>query len=361
MFYDPTPTNKINYLTSIAKQAGATLVINHHPHVVGGFDWRDQSLTVWTSLESYLLAVYVREGKVVRAYVEPLIIDGFLPHGLTGDLADYVVRGAAGREPGPFVVESGAMEMDFNGHALQQTHTHIIDGGSGAGIIIPVPQAQWVSDFKGAGRLQLGRDLLWVGSFENEEVGSASRSAPLWDLNTGGVKIGLDYAYDGEAGIHLERGAQNTGDAVTSNVHRVPIGPYADLSITGMLRLDGAAVVQAQLSWYSSTSGASASKTTQPIAVGSSTSWQPFRLEVQAPKGAVAVGLFLRLSPPTQGTASADFDNIRIIEWAPLNSPYNPLYDYALVRGPGELTFSQQVLPGAEEWLVADPTIQPIK
>jgi hypothetical protein len=67
----------------------------------------------------------------------------------------------------------------------------------------------------------------------------------------------------------------------------------------------------------------------------------------------VALGLYLRLKPPDKGTASADFDNIRIIEWANRNVPYSPLYNFALLTGSGELTFTQQVLPGAESWLSA--------
>lgn len=371
--YDPTPTTKISYLTSIARQAGAALVINHQPHVTGGFQWKDQALTAWTmgtfvsdqtvwpSLQSYLLAVYLREGKVVRAYVEPLIIDGFLPHGLTGELADYVVRGAAGREPGPFVMESGAMELDLDGRALQQTYVQNVDGGSEAGVIIPMPQAQWISNFNGTGKLRLGRDLLWVGSFENAEVNSASGGPPLWNLSLGGIQIGPEYAYEGQTGIRLERGARNNGDAVTTNLHRVSIKPYADLSITGMVRAESGAVIQSQLSWYSANSGPSFSKTIRPLETQSSPGWQPFRLDLQAPRGAIAVGLFFRLSPPDKGTATADFDNIRMIEWASPAASYSPLYNYALLTGSGELTFTQQILPGAEKWLVTQPTIQPIQ
>jgi poly-gamma-glutamate synthesis protein (capsule biosynthesis protein) len=370
--YDPNPTIKISYLTSIAKQAGATLVINHQPHVVGGFQWRDQALTAWTmgtfladqtvwsALESYMLAVYVREGKVIRAYVEPLMLDGFLPHGLTDELADYVVRGAAGREPGPFVMESGAMEIDLDGRVLQHTYTQKMESDSDAGIIIPVPQAQWVSDFKGNGKLQLGRDLLWVGSFENDEVNSSSGGVPLWDLSMGNLQVGQDFAYEGKAGIHLERGAKNIKEVVTSNIHRVLIQPYANLTITGMARISRADVASIQLSWYSATSGPSFSKTMQPIEVQSSNSWQPFRFDVRAPRGAVAVGLFLRLKPPAQEIAAVDFDNIRMIEWAPPTVEYSPFYNYALLTGSGELTFTQQVLPGAEQWLTVNPTIQPI-
>jgi 3-hydroxymyristoyl/3-hydroxydecanoyl-(acyl carrier protein) dehydratase len=68
----------------------------------------------------------------------------------------------------------------------------------------------------------------------------------------------------------------------------------------------------------------------------------------------------LRLRPPDKGTASADFDNVRIIEWAGPSAPYGPLYNYALLTGSGELKFTQQVLPGAEMWLT-DPSAQQIK
>jgi hypothetical protein len=368
--YDPTPTSKITYLTEIARQAGATLVINHHPHVGGGFQWKDQSLiawtmgsflsdqTIWPSLESYMLSVYLRDGKVIRAYVEPLIIDGFLPHGLTDELADYVVRGAAGREPGPFIMESGAMEVDLDGRALQRTYTQTMDGGSDSGEIITIPQMQWISDFKGTDKLLLGRDLLWVGGFENDEVDSASHGAPLWDLNLGGIQLGQDYAYEGETGIRLKRGASSINDAVTTNLHRVLVDAYTNLSVTGMIRIDQGGVALAQLSWYEATFGPSFLKTINPIEVQSYGTWQPFRFDVQVPKNAVALGVYLRLTLPDKGTNTADFDNIRIIEWASPRAQYSPLYNYALLTGFGEITFAQEVLPGAEQWFTVPPADQ---
>jgi poly-gamma-glutamate synthesis protein (capsule biosynthesis protein) len=361
--YDRTPTLKIDYLTEIAKRAGASLVINHQPHVVGGFSWEAQSLiawtmgsflsdqTVWSTLESYMLAVYIREGKVIRAYVEPLIIDGFVPHGVADELADFIARGAAGRVPGPFVVENGAMEVDLDGRVLQYAYTETMDGGSSPGTTISLPQAQWISDFKGPGRLRLGRDLLWVGGLENAEVDSASGAAPLWDLSLGNIQIGPDFAYEGNAGIRLTRGAKSTNDVVTTNIHRVWVEPYSQLSITGMARINQRGVGLLQLSWYSGTSGPSFTKMTQPIEVQTDGSWQPFRFDVQVPTGAKALGLYLRLTPPVNGTATADFDNIRIIEWAKPNTAYSPLYNYVLLRGSGDLTFTQQILPGAESWL----------
>ena len=363
--YDRNPTSKITYLTEIARRAGATLVINHQPHVVGGLSLKDQSLvawtmgsffsdqTVWPSFESYMLTVYLQEGKIVRVYVEPLIIDGFLPHGLTGELADYVVRGAAGREPGPFIMESGAMEVDLNGRALQHTYIQAMESNSRTGEIIAMPQAQWISGFKGTGKLLVGRDLLWVGGFENDEVDSASRGALLWDLNLGDIQIGSDYAYEGETGIRMTRGANKIEDAVTTNLHRVLVIPSTNLSITGMIRINQGVNVLAQLSWYQGTVGPSFMKTTQPIAIQTYGTWQPFRIDVQVLPKATALGLYLRLTPPDKGTVTADFDNIRIIEWAKPGAKFSPLYNYALLSGTGDLTFAQEILPGAEQWLTS--------
>jgi poly-gamma-glutamate synthesis protein (capsule biosynthesis protein) len=367
--YDRNPTTKLSYLTEIARQAGATLVVNHHPHVVGGFSLKDQSLitwtlgslfsdqNMWTSFESYMLAVYLREGKIIRAYVEPLIIDGFVPHGLSSEMADYVVRGAAGREAGPFIMESNAMEVDLDGQALQTTYIQNMDGGAAPGTLIPIPQAQWISDFKGTGKLSLGRDLLWVGSFENDEVDSTSYGAPLWDLNLGNVKVGQDFAYEGKIGIRLAKGASGTSDAVTTNLHRISVAPLSKLSITGMVRIVPGGAALAQLSWYQSAIGPSFSKDTHPIEVQADSMWQSFRIDVQVPSNAVALGLYFRLPPPVQGTVSADFDNIRIIEWAGSQARYSPLYNYALLTGAGNVTFAQEILPGAEQWVLppADP------
>ena len=361
--YNRTPTDKIVYLTEVARQAGATLVINHHSHVVGGFSLENQSLVAWTignflfdqiiwqSFESYMLSVYLREGKIVRAYLEPLIIDGYIPYGLTGELADYVVRGAAGREPGPFIMEGGAMEVDLEGRAVQKTYTQTMVGDLDKGEIISIPQAQWISNFQGTGTLVLGRDLLWVGGFENDEVDSPSSGAPLWDLNLGGVQVGGDYAYEGETGIRLTRGSSNILDVVTTNMHRVLVDPFTDLSVTGMIRINQKTAAQIQFSWYTQSFGPSTLKETYPIEVQSADVWQPFRFDVQVPKDIFALGVYMRLLPPEKGTIIADFDNIRIIEWAEPEVPYSPLYNFALLTGSGDLTFTQEILPGAEQWI----------
>ena len=369
--YVRTPSNQVARLTTTARNAGATLVINHHPHVAGGFSWDEQSLVawsmgnfifdqdVWPTFESYLLTVYLKNGKVSRAFADPLMIEDYVPRGITGQQADHVIRNAAS-EQGPFVLENGVMELDVNHRAIQMEYAKSLDGGAEPGQIIAIPQSQWISGFKGTGTLTLGRDLLWIGAFEDEGVDGAPGTPPFWNTAKESLQVGAEYAYEGKTGIRLTRSASNSSDAVTSHLHRVLLHPRANVSVTGMLRASPGAAVLMQMSWYSDYKGPSFLRTTEPITVQVQDQWQPFRFDAQAPPDAVALSVFLRLVPPPQGNATADFDNLRIIEWAPADTGYSPFYEYALLTGKGELTFTQKVLPGAEPWLT-DPVADQIK
>ena len=354
--YTRVPSAIVEKYSRVARQAGAALVINHHPHVVSGLSWDEPTLTawslgnfifdqtVWPTLESYMLTVYIRDGKIVRAFIEPLIIDEFLPHGLTGGMAEFVAREAAGRIPGPFVIEGGAVEVDLTGQAESRTTVESLSGDPSTGTVFPVPDGQWASGFEGGGDLLLGRDLLWVGSFEPEMVQNGPVGPLLWPL-TDSQLFGEDFAYQGFGGIRLIRGAQNQADSVTTHLRRITVTEGGQLSIIGMARPAPGALTSLQISWYPSTVGPSSERYNQVLPLESNAEWQPFRVDLQVPKGIVAAGIFIRLSPPVDGTTSLDLDNLRLIEWADPQADFSPLYTHFLLTGEGNVTFQQDLLP----------------
>ncbi|MGI9180295.1 MAG: CapA family protein [Longimicrobiaceae bacterium] len=364
--YGRSPSPQVRRLSYTAREAGARLIVNHHPHVVGGFDWDGSSLvawtlgnfifdqTVWPTFESYLLAVHVRRGEVVRAYTEPLIIEGYLPRGVTGALADYVARGAAGREPGPFRVEDGAMEVDIAGHASTRDTVIPVHGNSERGTIFRLGPGWSITGAKEGLVVRLGRDLLWTGSFEDEVVGTEYRGRPpLWTFAGPGKEARPEYTFAGSAGVRLRRAARSEADVVFAPLHRILVDPRRELTVLGTFRasteqtLTGApATGSVQLSWYPDTRGPSVYQTIEPLNTGDDNDWQPFRIDETVPPYAIAVGLYLRLSPPARGQATADFDDVRLIEWAPEGARFSPLYTHFLVKGSGEVRLSRDVLPG---------------
>jgi hypothetical protein len=118
-----------------------------------------------------------------------------------------------------------------------------------------------------------------------------------------------------------------------------------------MMRANPGAVVLMQMSWYSDLNGPSFLQTTEIIQAQAIDQWESFRIDTEVPLEAIALNVFLRLTPPFEGTVTSDFDNIRIIEWAPDDASYSPYYTDALLIGEGDLTLTQAVLPGAEQWI----------
>ena len=371
--YGRTMSPGVSRYSGVAREAGADLVINHHPHVIGGFEWDGEVLTaetlgnflfdqtVWTTLQSYLVAVHMRRGEVVRAYIEPLMIENYLPKGLTGAQAEFVAREAT-RVPGPFVVESHAMEVDVRGAALRRDTPIAITGGTGT--IYTPSRGHWISAFEGEGRIRLGRDLLWVGNFEDADVDGEILESKLWRIDGSDKFIGPAYAYAGEGGLRLYRNQTNADDVTFTHLYRIILdapGTGMELSLVGKVRARHGANVTLQLSWYPETRGHSSRKTLVPLELSPNEEWQNFRVDAVVPDDAVAVAVYLRLSPPVQGESPTDFDNLRLIAWDPAavsEAPeeeteavaFTPRYDHALISGNGTVTLSQAVLPGGEEW-----------
>lgn len=347
--YGHEPSYNIQWLTNVARGAGASLVINHHPHVPGGFDWDGSSMvawtlgnfafdqTVWPTFESYMLVVHVRKGEVIRAYAEPLMVEDYAPKAVTGELADSIVRRAVGLSSAGFVVADGAVESDFQAnYASEQVHLPSINGA-----LVRLSTGEWIPD--GADAYRLGRDLLWVGSFEDEDVDGDVQEGALWNLMGEGKTVTPLAAYSGEVGLRLNSSSNFALDNVATHAHRILIEPGTELSVIGQVRGSVNADVALQLSWYPDTRGRSSSRFVETVEIPRD-EWGSFRFDVVAPDDAIAVGLYLRLAPPANGQSFVDFDDLAVIAWRGANDGMTVQYNYVDLLGASSLVANRSVL-----------------
>ncbi|MGH8963852.1 MAG: CapA family protein, partial [Actinomycetes bacterium] len=302
--YGREPSSTVQRLTATARAAGAQLVINHHPHVVGGLDWDGRSLaawslgnlvfdqTVWPTFQSYVLVVHVRRDEVVRAYLEPVMVEDYVARGVGSRLADHVARAAAGLSRGPFVLEDGAVELDLDDRIAEDAQVVQLSG-SPTGTITEIA-AGWRLDRVDPASGQCGTDLMWVGDFDGPVV-SAGAGA-LWSTEPDARAV-LAPAPDYGGVFRLRRTDDNSEAVVASPLHRMlltnpgsvalrrarseldgeavpplrPGGPraQAQLSLTGSLRAGPGATVEVQISWYPDTRGPSSAQTVQVFDEGS--------------------------------------------------------------------------------------------
>ena len=363
--YERRPSKHVRRLSDAARRAGATLVINHHPHVVGGLNSQERSLTAftlgnlvfdqraWPTFQSYLLTVHLRRGRVVRAYAEPLRIDAFTPAPIGGDEAVHVAREAAGREPGqPVVIENGAAEVDTGGRARQATRRVALDGRPGQGEIYRLMDESRVGALADPDAAQFGRDLLWVGGFEDLELERGDRPAELWDLGAGG-SVGPQSARSGALGARVERAASDRRAAVIAPRHRMLLEGGRDVSAVGAVRTARGGRVRLQLSMYDDTRGSSVTR--KVVTLPARSRWEAFRVDARVPRGTVAIGLFVKVQPSPGQRTSADLDDLRVVEWKPSGTPAGPLYDYLRVTRPTTALMVHPYLPGGD----AVPPLRP--
>lgn len=359
--YQREASETVKKYTQAAREAGAHLIINHHPHVTSGLDWDGRSLvawslgnflfdqTVWPTLNSYLLGVTMRRGEVLNAYIEPLMIEDYIPQGLRGEQAEFVARGAWGYSSEGFISLDGGLEADFNQHAQTQTITLPLDSEDEEQFV-QIPTDYYVTAVHGIDHYQIGEDILWVGDFEDQDTDTDSNENSLWRLDGVDKTVGTEFAYRGQNGLRLYRDDNNDDDVMLTPLYRILIKAGTAVSAQGKVRANDNAKITLQLSWYPETRGSSSSRTQVPIVIKQDQQWQTFNVNAVAPEDAVAVGLFIKVSPPDKGETEADFDDLRLIAWQAENSEFNPRFNYLKFSGRGEIKLQRQVLSGTQAW-----------
>ncbi|HEY0868181.1 MAG TPA: hypothetical protein VGE01_12420, partial [Fimbriimonas sp.] len=292
--------------------------------------------------------------------LEPTMIQGFTPTGITGAHADYVAQGAAGRGDRALPVENGAVEAIEPPGTERSIQEISLDGGSN-GAVFQIATGWTVQ--KAEGNVQVGRDLLWTGDFEDRLVGrNTLPAAPLWNFYGYDKRVSQRSAYAGRAGARLQRNSGSELEAVLTPMHRFLLSSAKEYTILGKYRTSiqpgggPESLPTVQISWYGDTKGASGTRDQERLAL--SDSWTSFQWGLSRPPQAVAAGLYFRLGRGAFGQSWVDLDNVKVVEWYGPPDGRSRDSDHVLVRGEARLRMSKRVLPGSVEQ--SQPPLTPV-
>ncbi len=358
--YQSEPTEPVAQIVARARSSGASLIFNHHPHVLGGLRWDGRSLvadslgnflfdqTLWDTFPSLMLEVQLSRGRIRRVTGYPLLLHGFRPHAAVGGLADWIVEGVATRQPGPWQLESGVLEADLSGRARAKVGWNELAGGTESPRLWQIPAEARFCGARGVSGLQLGRDLIGVGRFEDELVGVPPATGAQWILAHRDQRLDTAAAYQGRYGVRLRRQSNHRQPVLLRPLHRLPVRPGQQLSLLTWVRGSARATARLQLSWFASRRGLSEARLTHPIQLSRAGQWQPMRLDLQVPDHTVAVGVAVALDPPPFGRVHLDVDDLALVQW---HAPAEALRlgpNYVRVKsGGGRICLVHSSLPGA--------------
>ncbi|MDP9396084.1 MAG: CapA family protein [Actinomycetota bacterium] len=327
--YGAEQTAVVRRLTEVARRAGADVVVNGHPHVVGSVEHSRSAVVaetmgnllfdqqVWPTFLSYLLRVDVRAGAPLAATVDPLLLEDYVPRPTVGLVADSASRRAAGLAPAssPLLVPPGALAGPRAGSTVSR------EVRLQAGTVARLAPGWWAAAADG-GSAAAGEDLLWTGSFEDMDTAPDTAGAHLWALGSSG-DVTPDAACSGRVGARLQRSPVSTLDVVVSPRHRQLVTAGSRVSLLAAVRRASPGA-RLELRWYGDTKGASGAVESVEVPAGAHRAGRCalVRIDAVVPPGVVAAQPFLRLVAPPGVHRGAELavDDVRLVVWAPVGT-----------------------------------------
>ena len=248
MEYAPAPSQALVDAAHQAVDAGADLVVAHHPHVLQGAEWYRGALILWsmgnlvfdqdrfiTFPSAFLRTVWEADGTLLDARLLPIYMDGYRPVPVAGEAGRAVLLQAWDRswiDGQSTRLEDGRELVVYPSSRDPQASRGAMVYEWGTGRLLPdepAPQTEVVTlppsgwaDLPRTGLvrrglvadpapdLRVGRHLVGVGHFENDDVDADVDDVPGWVIDSDDAVLTGRDAATGRTSLQLVRGPDNT-------------------------------------------------------------------------------------------------------------------------------------------------------
>lgn len=349
---EPTPSER--ELRRLALDLGADVLINHHPHVLQGFEaWNGKliahslgnfvfDLSYVETMPTGVLTLEVDPTGITGYRFTPAFIDRWIPRPATGNLGREILGWLADQSRAMNVV----MVPDPAATPAPQARLHLSRAGLDSTVapraldFVPVEQDGYVvspplllpddgfltavpgisGGGDGAGwEVAWGRELLWHTGFEEE-------GADFWDVNTDDESLDAAVSHGGSRSLRIKRDAAQSGQTGTDlRAHLMCRGDRRH-SAAGWLKAENAARARIMARFYATrTTETPLSDTDLAERFTGSADWTRQWRDLETPPTAAWFELRCAVEPPATGTGTAWFDDLAFIEWEPWQALDGPL------------------------------------
>lgn len=370
------PTLDERALRRSVLDAGADILINHHPHVLQGFEGY-QGRLIAHSLGNFVFDLYypetfptlvltleIEKDGIAGCTFTPAWIDDYIPHPATGVLGYEIMdRIADYSTPMNAVVtidrESNTARVYADRAGVDSTRIDTalylgLEDRNGWWISAPtaLPDLGDLSALDAAGlEVRWGREILWHGGFEDE-------GATLWDDNTADEVLDEDRYHSGKRSLRVSRASSASGQTGTDLEKHLPCDPAKAHSALGWLYAENAAESRIMVRFYADRSSESPLSDTDLAArFTGDCGWTEQWIDLATPGNGVYFELRCGTEPPAAGTGRTWFDDLALIEWedwstgGEILAPNN--YRFVQVRSATEL---QEAPMTVTETVYGDPS-----
>ena len=260
--FSTAPSSGIQAAARAAIDAGADLVVGHHPHVLQGVEFYDDRLIVWslgnfifeqdflsTFPSAYLRTVW-EDGELLQAQLVPLVIEAYRPVPCVDDAArrtlasmweqslagatssrgsDGAIRSLLDEEAGEDAAQ-GQPRFRIDHHAAMISQgtldefTQPIELAGHTPTVWVIPGLTWLPlQDPAPDGVDVGRSLFGRGGFEDMDTDDRADDATHWQLDTNAKELVAERPHDGKWCMKIERSRTNTSDVVVHPIARITL------------------------------------------------------------------------------------------------------------------------------------------
>lgn len=367
---------------------GAQMVIAHHPHVAQGVGLIQNKIAVLglgnlafdQDRQETLLGLIARVdmvgGDTQQLRMLPVYLEDYRPRLISGNLADKFLRrigelstmgllvypyqgqGWVALNPADAVAVDSTVQITITIPESGSAVVDLRDLASSANSLLMVTAGTGVS-------MQLGRDQMLYGDFEDWDGDKDVQEAARWNLESESRYVCQSHAYRGNAALCLTRGVEHSGATIAAYRNRIRVvgdeldAPNKDLSLYGYVKAVNAGAISVDAEYYASFGELTFGGEQLYSHSGGSFDWQAFNVKLNMPAdiakagaekqgefNARAVRVFLKQAPPSRGEGLVVFDDVAVINWeakpalgSVIATP-NPFEFIRLTGSPGQVTLN---------------------
>lgn len=259
--YAEVPSDPLRTSAYAAIDAGADLVVGHHPHTLQGFEYYQGKLIAWSlgnlvfdqdflvTFPSAILRTIWEDNRMIQARLIPIALDNYRPVPQADETARLILRqvsdcGASGGTaergadarvrailPGDGTSPAGnSPAFQFERHTallmdtLPAETTLALSIPAGQPVALPASGLVWgpLQNTPPVG-VSVGKSLFSFGGFENDGAGQALEAAAFWNIDSDYKQVVSVPAFEGRHSLQIDRVSANTADVLVRPVARVSL------------------------------------------------------------------------------------------------------------------------------------------
>ncbi|MBU1701615.1 MAG: CapA family protein, partial [Candidatus Eisenbacteria bacterium] len=329
---------------------GADIMINHHPHVLQGFESYNGKLIAHSlgnfvfelyypeTMPTIVLTLEITKNGIMGYTFTPAWIDDYIPKPAIGQfgreimdrMAEYSRKMGAIVATDPEISRARIYLSRDDADSTQTDHEATVPFVDLGGYRITPPievssdgNLSEIINAVGSGLTSYevcwGSEILWHGNFEDE-------GATFWDDNTSDEWLDASEAHSGQRSLALRRHDYDSAPVGTDLEKNLPCYPEHRHTCAGYLKAENAKDAIIMNRFYSSrTSTTPIISTDIGDRFSGSQDWTFRWQDLETPENAIYFDIRCENDAPSSGTGMAWFDDLKLIQWEPWFTGQTPV------------------------------------